>query len=137
MKMKIQNFTPVCQAKKAQLPLFVVCYHPKDNVGRGHLALMDILDSLELGRFDYGNYGRVGRPSKDRVAMLCSFIAQKFMKIIAMKGLIELLKSDRVLRNICGWHNIKDVPSEATFSRFLNEISNNEIIENIYETKRI
>ncbi len=136
MRMKIQNLTPVCQAKNAQLSLFIVCYHPNEFVGRSHIALMDILNSLELERFDYGNTARVGRPSKDRVAMLRSFIAQKFLKISEMKGLIEILRSDRVLRNICGWHNVKDVPSEATFSRFLSEISNQEIMDKIYETNK-
>ncbi len=47
--------------------------------------------------------------------------------------MIDRLHIDRVLRIICGWRYVKEIPSEATFSRAFKAISALEIAQKAHE----
>ena len=47
--------------------------------------------------------------------------------------LIDRLKCDPVLRRICSWEKVKEIPSESTFSRAFAEFSNSELPERVHE----
>ena len=56
-----------------------------------------------------------GRPPKDRLAILKSFVAKAVYNLPTTKALIEYEKSSPNLRRLCGWQSSCDIPCEATF----------------------
>ena len=58
-----------------------------------------------------------GRPRQHRAALARAFIAKAVFQIDTTRALLERLANDRALRCLCGWHSIRAIPSEATFSR--------------------
>ena len=48
--------------------------------------------------------------------------------------LLDRLACDIVLRRICGWEKVKEIPSESTFSRAFAEFSESQLPEKIHET---
>jgi hypothetical protein len=49
------------------------------------------------------------------------------------KDLIDRLKTDRVLRQICGWEKQVEIPSESTFSRSFDEFSESLLPSRVHE----
>ena len=49
--------------------------------------------------------------------MVRAFIAKAIWDIPTTRDLVERLKVDRQMRNLCGWVLIHEIPSEFTFSR--------------------
>ena len=64
-----------------------------------------------------GWHGLPGRPLAERAALARAFVAKAVFNMPATRLLIEMLRSDRTLRQLCGWQRLGNVPSEATFSR--------------------
>ena len=60
---------------------------------------------------------RDGRPLCDRIKLVRAFIAKAIWDIPTTRDLVERLKVDRQMRNLCGWVLIHEIPSESTFSR--------------------
>jgi len=99
-----------------------------------HMLLVNIFRIVFEDRFliDKENSGR-GRPVRSRCSIYRSFIAKAVLQIPTRPKLINRLKSDRNLRKICGFLTIKDIPSEATFSRVFSEFADEEINQKIHE----
>jgi len=68
-------------------------------------------------------HGLPGRPPEDRQAMARAFVAKMVYNLPTTETLIEQLKGDRNLRQICGWEMRQEVPSAASFSRVFAEFS--------------
>lgn len=64
--------------------------------------------------------------------MIYSLIAMQVEKINSIKDLVLKLKENPVLRYSCGFDVLGSVPSESTFSRFLDKLSNSEHLEEIF-----
>ena len=64
----------------------------------------------------YRQHGR-GCPPSDRAALARAFIAKAVFTLATTPMLLDRLHHDSTLRRLCGWHNVKHIPSEATFSR--------------------
>ena len=62
-----------------------------------------------------------GRPLCDRVYLARAFLAKAIWDIPTTRALVERLKVDRQMRNLCGWVLVSEVPSESTFSRAFAE----------------
>jgi len=60
-------------------------------------------------------------------------IAKSVYNMQTTRDLIDRLRSDRVLRVLCGWRYKIDIPSEATFSRVFKELSDLEIAQKTHE----
>ena len=58
-----------------------------------------------------------GRPLKDRAALARAFLAKAVLDVPTTRGLVERLRTEGLLRRLCGWEAAGGVPSEATFSR--------------------
>ena len=58
-----------------------------------------------------------GRPLKDRAALARAFLATAVLDVPTTRGLVERLRTEGLLRQLCGWEATGAVPSEATFSR--------------------
>lgn len=99
-----------------------------------HMLLINIFRIIFEDKYliDKDSIGR-GRPAKSRCAIYRSFIAKTVLQIPTRPKLINRLKSDRNLRKLCGFMNIKDIPSETTLSRVFAEFSKEEINQKIHE----
>lgn len=70
--------------------------------------------------------------SFDPTNMIYSLIAMQVLKINRISELVSQLKENPVLRYTCGFKVIGKVPSESTFSRFINKISDSSILEELF-----
>ena len=70
---------------------------------------------------------------KDREEIARAFIAKSVYNMQTTRDLIDRLKSDRVLRVLCGWRYKTDIPSESKFSRVFKELSDLKIAEKTHE----
>ena len=64
-----------------------------------------------------------GRPSECRQSLARSFVAKAVYNFPTTRSLIDRLKADQVLRRLCGWERINDVPKEWSFSRAFAEFA--------------
>ena len=58
-----------------------------------------------------------GRPLEDRAALARAFLAKAVLDVPTTRALVERLRTEGLLRLLCGWEGAWAVPSEATFSR--------------------
>ena len=65
----------------------------------------------------------LGRRRADRRALARAFVVKACLNLPTTKLLIERLRVDRSLRQLCGWEQGRQVPSEATFSRAFAEFA--------------
>ena len=70
---------------------------------------------------------RDGRPLCDRINLVRAFIAKAICDIPTTRDLVERLKVDRQMRNLCGWVLIHEIPSESTFSRAFAEFAESDL----------
>ena len=59
--------------------------------------------------------------------MVRAFIAKAICDIPTTRDLVERLKVDRQMRNLCGWVLIHEIPSESTFSRAFAEFAESDL----------
>lgn len=58
-----------------------------------------------------------GRPPCIRRALFKAFILKAFWNQPTTRATIALIRSSPVLRRLCGWESLGDIPNESTFSR--------------------
>jgi len=88
-----------------------------------HKQLVAILELVRIEEFvRYSNFSN-GRPPKDRCAMARAYIAKMVFKIPYTNQLIERLKLDKQLREICGWDFVASIPHRSKFSRVFKEFA--------------
>ena len=74
-----------------------------------------------------------GRPLCDRVNLARAFIAKAHWDIPTTRALVDRLKVDRPIRNLCGWVLPGEIPSESTFSRAFAEFAESNIPGQIHK----
>jgi hypothetical protein len=89
--------------------------------------LIAVLEMIPLARFVPAARGCMGRPSKDRLAFACAFVAKAVYGFSLTRQLLERLRQDAQLRRICGWEHAHQVPHESTFSRAFAEFAAMEL----------
>ena len=62
-----------------------------------------------------------------------AFIAKAVFDITTTRALIERLTIDRPLRRLCGWNSVREVPSEATFSRAFAAFADSALPSRLHE----
>jgi hypothetical protein len=95
--------------------------------------VVGVLGMIPLRRFVPVASGWNGRPSQDRYAIACAFVAKAVFNFATTRQLIERLKSDEALCGICGWKRSQDVPHESTFSRAFAEFALMELPQFVHE----
>ena len=70
---------------------------------------------------------------KNRHGIANAYVAKAVYSIPTTRMLIDRLKSDCVLRRICGFERLCDIPSESTFSRAMAEFSETELSKQVHE----
>jgi hypothetical protein len=89
--------------------------------------LAAVLDMLPLTRQLPCARGWMGRPSKDRHALACAFLAKSVHGFETTRQLIDRLRADPQLRLLCGWNSARQLPHESTFSRAFQEFAETEL----------
>jgi hypothetical protein len=74
-----------------------------------------------------------GRPARDRGCLARAFIAKAFYDLATTEALIDLLKSHRALRRLCGYESVRSIPSASTFSRAFAEFSQSGLGDRVHE----
>lgn len=77
--------------------------------------------------------GLPGRPPEDRAALARAFLAKAVFDIPTTRALIERLRVDRTLYQLCGWSRGDRLPSEATFSRAFAEFADSALASRLHE----
>jgi hypothetical protein len=95
--------------------------------------LVAVLEMIPLARFVPASRGWIGRPSKDRLAIACAFVAKAVYGFSLTRQLLERLHQDPQLRGICGWKHARQVPHESTFSRAFAEFAAMELPQFVHE----
>ena len=89
----------------------------------------------ELAAIDkhLGPYRWAGNGRKPCSRKALAFIAKAVWGLQTTRTLIEFLKANRNLRQLCGWDGIGNIPSESTFSRAFEEFSIGNLPSLIHE----
>ena len=98
-----------------------------------HKELLTVLELVRIEEHVRDPWWSRGRPVKDRKVLARAFIARMVYNLPTTKDLIERIKNDGNLRQICGWEKKVEIPSESTFSRSFNEFAENELPQLVHE----
>ena len=120
------QFSQLCQ-----LDLFPVLEEQTGPLTPQNKLLTEVLALAQLHRFIHKQWR--GRPSEDRRALIAAFLAKSIHNLSTTRQLIDRLKVDPQLREICGWLNAKAIPSESTFSRAFADFARRKLPERIHE----
>ena len=74
----------------------------------------------------------VGCPPKERACIARAFIAKAVYQFPTTRALLDALQARPVLRRLCRWESIGEIPSEATFSRAFADFSADELTQRIH-----
>ena len=116
-----------------QAKLFPIAEEELGLLSDKHRQLISAISFSECRKFIRTFEGCPGRPSSDRASIAHAFIAKAIFNIYQTKTLLLWIKTDPVLRAICGWETKSSVPSEATFSRAFAEFAKTDISSKIHE----
>jgi len=113
-----------------QKPLFsfeeILSLEPNERLQKIFITLDD------LPFYDYQNPDRRGSKGYSPKLMLRALLAMKIYSIPTVVLLIERLNSDFKFRYSCGFSLSGRIPSEATFSRFLARLAENESLYQLF-----
>lgn len=76
---------------------------------------------------------RAGRPEICRAGIARAYVAKASLNLSTTRQLIDRLRVDKVLRRICGFERIKDIPEEWTFSKAFKDFAAKRMSEHIHE----
>lgn len=95
------------------------------------VAILELLRVEEAVGLPLG--GR-GRPRHDRQALARAFVAKAVYNLPTTELLVESLRSQPNLRQVCGFPRRRDVPSAATFSRAFAEFAASGLADRVHAT---
>ncbi len=99
-----------------------------------HKEVIIALDVIRLERvLDDDRRLSLGRKPVSRLALGRAFIAKSVLNLNTTVALIDRLKVDIMLRRICGFEKISDIPSAGTFSNAFAEFSESNILTTIHD----
>ena len=67
------------------------------------------------------------------MALARAFLAKAVLDVPTTRGLVERLRTEGLLRRLCGWEAAGGVPSEATFSRAFAEFAASDLPGRLHE----
>lgn len=118
---------------KIQGTLFPQLEEELDSLTGKQQQLITILEVIRIEQFIPDYRGYEGRPRKTRTAIARSFVAKMVYNMATTRALLERLNSDKNLRQICGWENSRQIPSEATFSRAMADFAETQLPQRVHE----
>jgi hypothetical protein len=96
--------------------------------------LIGILEVLRIEEAVGLPPGGRGRPPHDRKALARAFVAKAVYNLPTTELLVELLRGQPNLRQVCGFPRRRDVPSSATFSRAFAEFAARGLADRVHVT---
>lgn len=73
-----------------------------------------------------------GRPAEHRRALASAFVAKAVYGFDSTRQLLERLRCDRQLLQLCGWSHARRLPHESTFSRAFAEFARTELPQRLH-----
>jgi hypothetical protein len=99
-----------------------------------HRRLALVLELVRIEEHVKCGPGRwLGRRPKDRKALARAYVAKACYNLPTSVALIERLRADRILREICGFRTRGEVPSEPTFSRAFSSFAETGLADRTHE----
>jgi len=74
-----------------------------------------------------------GCPPSNRLALCKAYIAKAVWEFATTRDLIDTIRHRPVLRRLCGWETLGEVPSEASFSRAFDSFARDGRPQRIHE----
>ena len=102
-------------------------------LGERYERLVRVLELVRVEEWLPYSRGWRGRPLKDRAALARAFLAKAVLDVPTTRGLVERLRTEGLLRRLCGWEAAGGVPSEATFSRAFAEFAASDLPGRLHE----
>lgn len=122
----IKQFWGICQQQ-----LFPILAEELGVLTDRHRALAAAFGALNLSEVEQARRSGRGRPAHDRLAILRAFLAKSYLNLSETQDLVERLKTDVMLRRLCGWERAAEVPSQSTFSRGFAELAESGVLERV------
>jgi hypothetical protein len=122
------QFAHVCQQE-----LFPMLDEALDGVSAQLELVAAIVSLVPLGKLLSAMRAGTGRPAKDRTALATAFMAKAVLGLPTTRDLIDRLKVDRGLRQLCGWRSERGIPNESKFSRAFAEFAANQLPQRLHE----
>ena len=102
-------------------------------LGERYERLVRVVELVRVEEWLPYSGGWRGRPLKDRAALARAFLAKAVLDVPTTRGLVERLRTEGLLRRLCGWKAAGGVPSEATFSRAFAEFAASDLPGRLHE----
>ncbi len=96
-----------------------------------HEQFVRALAMLQLDGFVAARRGR-GRPGHDRAMIARSFVAKAVFNFPHTRALLDRVRVDAVLRRLCGWETVAQIPDETVFSRAFAEFARSELAQKVH-----
>jgi len=118
-----------------QMDLFPALEEILGKLSPAERRLVEILEVVQIERF-VGTWrtGLVGRPLNDRRPIARAFVVKAVLGLTSTRGLLQVLAGSPMLRKVCGWSHLHDVPGESTFSRAFGEFAETDLCQRIHES---
>ena len=83
--------------------------------------------ALNSGRFAKYRWCGNGHPPSSRVAIFKMLVLKALRDFPTTKDTLLIVRQSPVLRRLCGWETVADIPSESTVSRAYDQFAQDEI----------
>jgi hypothetical protein len=94
--------------------------------------LAAVVALIPLERMLAARRSSTGRPAKDRAALSVAFAAKAVLNLPTTRDLIDRLRVDETLRQLCGWSSAAALPHESKFSRAFAEFAETELPQQLH-----
>ena len=121
-----QSFGPILQNQ-----LFPVLREELGPMSNRHEQFVCTMAMLQLDGFVIVRHGR-GRPGHDRASIARAFVAKAVFNVSTTRAILDRLHSDAVLRRLCGWETVAQIPDETVFSRAFAEFAQSEFPQRVH-----
>jgi hypothetical protein len=121
-----QSFESILQGH-----LFPVLREELGELGERHEQFARVLSLLQMDGHVSKRRGR-GRPASDRAKVARAFVAKAVFNFPLTRHLIDRLRIDPVLRRMCGFETVAEIPEEWTFSRAFAEFAKSQFPQRVH-----
>ena len=83
--------------------------------------------ALDSGHFSKYLWRGNGRPPTSRISIFKMLVLKAQRNYVNTKETLKTVRLSPVLRRLCGWESVGDIPSESTVSRAFNQFAQDEI----------
>ena len=102
-------------------------------LGERYQRLVRVVELVRVEEWLPYSRGWRGRPLEDRAALARAFLAKAVLDVPTTRALVERLRTEGLLRRLCGWEAAGRVPSEATFSLAFAEFAASDLPGRLHE----